>query len=166
MRRFRFAIIFLALVTIGCRSQSDRAPAIGVAYAGPATLALREEINPRSAAVGTAHHGERLELIQQRRRFFKVRNAKGEEGWTDERLLLTTEEVERLQHFNQQARTMPSQGSATTYQALFFRSLQLEGVFPDTGTVGAVILRHTDAEWAADLSDLPAACKAACASSS
>ena len=118
MRRFRFAIIFLALVTIGCRSQSDRAPAIGVAYAGPATLALREEINPRSAAVGTAHHGERLELIQQRRRFFKVRNAKGEEGWTDERLLLTTEEVERLQHFNQQARTMPSQGSATTYQAL------------------------------------------------
>src|SRR6266849_10444442 len=118
MRRFRFATVFLALVTIGCKSQSGRAPVIGVAYAGPATLTLREEINPRSAAVGTARHGERLELIQQRRRFFKVRNAKGEEGWTDERLLLTTEEVARLQRFNQQARTMPSQGLATTYQAL------------------------------------------------
>ena len=118
MRRFRFATIFLALATIGCRSQSDRGPTIGVAYAGPATLTLRPEINPRSAAVGTARHGERLELIQQRRRFFKVRNVKGEEGWTDERLLLTTEEVARLQHFNQQARTMPSQGSATTYQPL------------------------------------------------
>src|SRR5579859_982871 len=123
MRRFRFAIIFLplaflALASVGCRSQSDRAPAIGVAYAGPATLTLREEINPRSAAVGTAVHGERLELIQQRRRFFKVRNAKGQEGWTDERLLLTTEEVARLQHFNQQARAMPSQGLATTYQPL------------------------------------------------
>src|SRR6266446_673619 len=118
MRRFRFATIFLALATIGCRSQSDRGPTIGVAYAGPATLTLRQEINPRSAAVGTARHGERLELIQQRRRFFKVRNVKGEEGWTDERLLLTTEEVARLQRFNQQARTMPSQGLATTYQAL------------------------------------------------
>ena len=118
MRRFRFATIFLALVTIGCKSQSDRAPVIGVAYAGPATLTLRQEINPRSAAAGTAHHGERLELIQQRRRFFKVRNGKGEEGWTDERLLLTTEEIARLQRFNQQARTMPSQGLSTSYQPL------------------------------------------------
>jgi hypothetical protein len=118
MRRFRFAAIFLALVIIGCKSHSDRAPAIGVAYAGPATLTLRQEISPRSAAAGTAHHGERLDLIQQRRRFFKVRNSKGEEGWTDERLLLTTEEVTRLQRFNEQARTMPSQGLSTSYQAL------------------------------------------------
>ncbi len=49
---------------------------------------------------------------------------------------------------------------ATTYQALFFRSLQLEGVFPDSKTVSVIVLRHTDAEWAADLSDLPPACKA------
>ncbi len=48
---------------------------------------------------------------------------------------------------------------ATTYQALFFRSLQLEGVFPDSKTVNGIILRHTDAKWAADMSDLPPACK-------
>ena len=49
---------------------------------------------------------------------------------------------------------------ATTYQALFFRSLQLEGVFPDARTVNGIILRHTDAKWATDMSDLPPACKA------
>lgn len=49
---------------------------------------------------------------------------------------------------------------ATTYQSLFFRSLQLEGVFPDSRTVTAIVLRHTDARWAADMSDLPPACKA------
>jgi hypothetical protein len=49
---------------------------------------------------------------------------------------------------------------ATTYQALFFRSLQLEGVFPDTKMLGIMVLRHTDAKWAADMSDLPPACKA------
>ena len=49
---------------------------------------------------------------------------------------------------------------ATTYQALFFRTLQMEGVFPDAKTVGVIYLRHTDAVWAPDLSDLPAACKA------
>jgi len=49
---------------------------------------------------------------------------------------------------------------ALTYQALFFRTLQLEGVFPDSKTVTVVWLRHTDVKWAADLSDVPASCKA------
>lgn len=49
---------------------------------------------------------------------------------------------------------------ATTYQLLFFRSLQLEGVFPDSETIAYLVLRHTDAKWAADMSDLPTACKA------
>ena len=49
---------------------------------------------------------------------------------------------------------------AITYQALFFRTLQLEGVFPDMKTLSIVLLRHTDAKWAADMSDLPPACKA------
>jgi hypothetical protein len=48
---------------------------------------------------------------------------------------------------------------ASTYQALFFRSLQFEGVFPDHQTVRVVILRNTDAEWQADLRALPAACR-------
>ncbi len=48
---------------------------------------------------------------------------------------------------------------ATAYQALFFRSLQIEGVFPDNQTLRLVVVRHTDAEWKADLSDLPEACR-------
>jgi predicted acylesterase/phospholipase RssA len=47
-----------------------------------------------------------------------------------------------------------------SYQALFFRSLQIEGVFPDSKTITIIVLRHTDAKWATDLSDLPPACKA------
>ena len=48
---------------------------------------------------------------------------------------------------------------ASTYQALFFRSMQLEGVFPDDQTMRVVPLRHTDAQWQPDLSDLPAVCR-------
>jgi hypothetical protein len=48
---------------------------------------------------------------------------------------------------------------ASTYQALFFRSLQFEGVFPDDQTVRLVHLRHTDAAWQPDLSDLPQVCR-------
>jgi hypothetical protein len=49
---------------------------------------------------------------------------------------------------------------ATTYQTLFFQTLQLEGVIPDRKTIPGISLRHTDAKWAADMSDLPPACKA------
>ena len=48
---------------------------------------------------------------------------------------------------------------ATAYQALFFRSLQLDGVFPDQQVLRVVLLRHTDAQWRDDLGDLPEACR-------
>jgi hypothetical protein len=35
----------------------------------------------------------------------------------------------------------------------------MQGVFPDDRTIQVVILRHTDALWKPDLSDLPAACR-------
>ncbi len=48
---------------------------------------------------------------------------------------------------------------ASAYAALFFRSMQIEGVFPDAQTLHVVVLRHTDAKWEDDLSDLPEACR-------
>jgi hypothetical protein len=48
---------------------------------------------------------------------------------------------------------------ATTYQALFFSTLQIEGVIPPRDTARVVVLRHIDAQWRADLSDLPEACR-------
>jgi hypothetical protein len=49
---------------------------------------------------------------------------------------------------------------ASAYQTLFFQTLQIEGVVPDSKTITAIRLRHTDAKWADDMSDLPPACKA------
>ena len=48
---------------------------------------------------------------------------------------------------------------ATAYASLFFRSLQIEGVFPGNQTLHVVFLRHTDAKWKDDLSDLPEVCR-------
>ena len=64
--------------------------------------------------------------------------------------------------FNFEFSRIPSimEERASTYQALFFRAMQLEGVFPDSRTVNVIALRHTDAKWADDLNDLPPACKA------
>jgi hypothetical protein len=48
---------------------------------------------------------------------------------------------------------------ATSYWALFLRSMQIEGVFPDSQTVRVIVLRHIDAQWKDDLSDLPEVCR-------
>jgi hypothetical protein len=110
------AILFLFFVA--CARKQARAPAIGEAYAGPATLHLRKDIPLQSPVAGTARHGDRLEIIQHRRRFMKVRTAKGVEGWTEDRLLLSPREMASLKAFERDVKSLPSQGVATTYEVL------------------------------------------------
>lgn len=111
-------VLFLMLAMAACRSGEPRTPAIGEAYAGPATLALRQDIPLQSPVAATVKHGERLEIVQRRRRFMKVRTARGAEGWIEDRLLLSAAEIAALKAIEQRALTMPSQGAATTYDLL------------------------------------------------
>ena len=48
---------------------------------------------------------------------------------------------------------------ATAYRAWFVRIAQRHGLLPDMTRLRLVTLRHTDTEWKADLSDLPASCR-------
>jgi len=63
--------------------------------------------------------------------------------------------------FNYDFSRIPSvmEERATAYWSLFYRSLQLEGVFPDDATLRIIFLNHASAKWEEDLSDLPEACR-------
>ena len=108
----------IALLLTGCGTQPPRAPTFGEAYAGPSTLNLRQDIPLQSAVVVTVNHGERLDILQRRRRFVKVRTSRGVEGWTDERLLLTPQQIASLRALSERSRSARSQGLATTYGIL------------------------------------------------
>ncbi len=82
---------------------------------GPATLKIRSDIPLQSSPVTTVKHGDRLEILQQRRRFFRVRTPSGAEGWTDERQLLAAEDMQKLKDLAVRARRMPVQGQATSF---------------------------------------------------
>jgi hypothetical protein len=101
-----------------CAGKPKRAPAIGTAFAGPATLNLRQDIPTQSPVVGTVKHGDELQIVQHRRRFIKVRTKAGVEGWTEEHLLLTPAEIETLRAFEKDVKSLPSQGVGSTYEAL------------------------------------------------
>jgi SH3-like domain-containing protein len=111
------AIIAL-LALAGCSSSPARQQAIGEAWVGPMSLNLREELAPRAAVSATVKHGERLEILERRRRFSKVRTADGKQGWTDGGLLLGPAEMARLRRTAEIAKKLPSQGKATPFDLL------------------------------------------------
>ncbi len=102
----------------GCNAKPQQASVIGHAWAGPATLNLHKEIDLKSATVTTVGHGEKLEIVGQRRRFYKVRTAAGIEGWTSDRELLDTAQMQRLKALAAETAGQPSQGIATTFSNL------------------------------------------------
>ena len=71
-----------------------------------------------SPVAATVKHGERLEIVARRRRFMKVRTAGGVEGWTEENLLLNEDEMAALRDLAEKAKSLPSHGIATTFDAL------------------------------------------------
>ncbi|HTQ57011.1 MAG TPA: hypothetical protein VMI94_21230 [Bryobacteraceae bacterium] len=119
MWKFLPVALFLSLIGwVACGGGESRAPAIGEAYAGPANLSLRKDIPLQSPVVAAAKHGEQLEIVRRRRRFVLVRTARGVEGWTEDYLLLSADEITALQDVERRARQMPSQGAASTYEML------------------------------------------------
>jgi len=118
-----FALTILVLCLVSCESGNRHTPAIGEAYAGPIVLKIRKDIPLESPVVATVKHGERLELLQKRRRFFRVRTSSGVEGWTDERQLLAREDMDKLKELADRAARMPQQGQATTFGELNVHTL-------------------------------------------
>jgi hypothetical protein len=103
---------------IGCSSSPRQQPTTGAAYAGPSTLNLRKELGSKSSLIGTVKHGDKLDVLEMRRRFIKVRTADGLVGWTDSNLLLTPQQMDDLRNLADSAAKLPSQGAAAAYDLL------------------------------------------------
>ncbi len=63
-------------------------------------------------------HGERVDIIDVRRRFVQIRTRKGQEGWVDSLQLLSPEEMDQIRRDDERYLTYPSEGSAGVYEAL------------------------------------------------
>jgi SH3-like domain-containing protein len=116
------AALLLALVSCGIagcnRKRTPDSPVIGHAFAGPANLNLHADIDSKSAAVVTVHHGDPLDIVAKRRSWYKVRTEKGVEGWTSNAQLLDSGQMKRLKALSTETAGMPSQGVATTFSTL------------------------------------------------
>jgi SH3-like domain-containing protein len=112
----------LCIALAACSSHAPQQPSSGVAYVGPITLNLRKDLASKSATVAAVKHGDKLDVLELRRRFIKVRTAQGIEGWTDSNLLLTDQQMDDLRHLADGASKLASQGKATPFDVLNMHS--------------------------------------------
>jgi hypothetical protein len=102
-----------------CQTQIlDNTPPSAVAYVAPGTLNLRPTLTQKDGVVAVLHHGERVQVIESRRRFVKIRSARGATGWVDALQLLTPEGMAQIQADAQRAASLPSEGAATAFEEL------------------------------------------------
>ena len=102
-----------SLVSTGCSNSSSRNAPLQYAFVGPASASLRDELALPASQVSTVKHGERVEIIDTRRRLVKVRTTAEKEGWIDSNLLLTTQQMDELNRIRELAAKLPVQGKAT-----------------------------------------------------
>ncbi len=117
MRAALFAAACVAIV--GCDVGPERtATSANQVFAGPLELRLHEAYDLKSKVVAVVHHGDPLEVVSQRRRLYKLRTAKGIQGWTDERNLMSVDQMQALTKLEESARKMPGQGVGISYDPL------------------------------------------------
>lgn len=107
-----------ALFTSSCADQPDREPTLAEAFVAPATLQIRAELVSGAPLAATLKHGDRVEIVGRRRRFYKIRTASGAVGWTDSVQLLSTRGMDHLRELSLQTGQAPSQGQATVFDIL------------------------------------------------
>lgn len=112
------AIVLFLLALAGCGSETERQAPGGEAFVGPMTLSLRAELNPRAPTAATVKHGDRVIILQRRRRFAKVRAPNGAEGWVDSRQLMRPDQVDELRSLWKYAASLPSMGAASVWDKL------------------------------------------------
>jgi hypothetical protein len=105
-----------AILLAGCGGSRERP--IGEGYVAPAALNLRKDLGPRQPMVGEVRHGERVEILERRRRFVRVRTSTDVVGWIDGDLLFGQEQMEELWALGRWAASLPSQGQATSLELL------------------------------------------------
>jgi len=152
----RAALFLLACAgvagALSCGSSKSPAtsqqPSIGVAYVGPAAMNLRQDLTAKSAGVIEVKHGDRLDILETRRRLIRVRTSEGIEGWVDANLVLSAQQMDQLQRLAAQAAKLPSQGAATTFDQLNVhtepvRSSPSFAQIPEGGSVEVLAHRAT-----------------------
>jgi SH3-like domain-containing protein len=109
---------WLLLVMAACIYLSacgrNRARVLEIAYVSVPQSVLRDHVSAVFLKTGVVKNGDRVEVLDRERRFVKVRDAAGEEGWIEQRFLTSQLVYDGFQKLTQQEHDDPVQAAGTT----------------------------------------------------
>ncbi len=111
-------LLFAFLFSCGRSTVKSKSPVVGEAFVGPTSLPIRQELSPKAAVSATVKHGDKLEILEYKRRFVRVRTPQGVEGWADTHQLLVPQQMADLRRMADNAAKATSQGTASAYEPL------------------------------------------------
>ena len=91
-------------------------------YISAPETSLRDRVATMYNKVGTVHNGDRVEVLEKQRRFLRVRTDGGQEGWIEERSLVTQDVYDAFQKLAQDNNGQPAQAHGTTRAELNMHS--------------------------------------------
>jgi hypothetical protein len=118
----RLLVVLSAVLLAQCEPQPAQQRA-EEAFVARTSVQIRSELAPNAPVVATLDLGERVEIVDRRRRFVRVRTTKGVEGWTRDTRLATPQLLDFMEQLQKQTAADPSQGF---FLALFPLNVHLE----------------------------------------
>ena len=103
------ALLLSLAALFGCRAVNKTKE---YAYVNVPQVTLRDRVATVYNKTGTASNGDRVEVLDRQKRFVRVRTAKGEEGWVEERYLEPEKLFLDLQQLAAKYGKAPVQGKA------------------------------------------------------
>ena len=107
--------VFVALLSscallVSCGE--SRQPAQEIGYVSAPKVTLRDRVAAVYNKVGTVENGERVEVLERKKRLLRVRTAGGTEGWIEARHVASEATYERFQALGKQYASAPAQAQA------------------------------------------------------
>ena len=83
---------------------------------------LRDRVAAVSNRTATVQNGEKLQVLDHGRRFFKVQTPKGEQGWIDDKVVATQAIFDQFEQLKQQHKNDPAVASAVVRDDVYLHA--------------------------------------------
>jgi SH3-like domain-containing protein len=107
----KFLVLCASLVLSACGHGPGKQDEVLYVTAAP-QAALRDRVAPVYSKTGTVHNGDRVVVLEHGKRWERVRNASGEEGWLQDRYLAGEDVFRGFQQLNREHQKDPAQAHA------------------------------------------------------
>jgi SH3-like domain-containing protein len=83
---------------------------------------LRDRVAAVSNRTATVDNGEKLQVLDRGRRFYKVQTPKGEQGWIDEKVVATEDVFHQFDQLKQETKDAPAVASAVVRDDVYLHA--------------------------------------------